>query len=291
MHHPEDLDTVKIIAEVKNASRETKSISKRLFFNKELLTLGNLEFQTGDEIKVIFSIQRHTGSGIETIPFQENDYIMTEQGLSPSTDLIKGDSASTNLLTWIASTITTPFNFSKESMFLEAHKKKKQGANTLGNVFQQETILMKDIKLELEVRDSDFVQIKSRGHIESCFVKVTLNRSSIVDCLMAQDLTQDAQVIIQTISEDRRSLRFKNQIDLKDFDFDDEIELRLFKPDDVIQVTFINGDDQEFFVTLNCCELPLSLSEKIAWYAQVKTKQVRIDLQLYQDEALIPVSA
>lgn len=78
MHHPEDLDTVKIIAEVKNASRETKSISKRLFFNKELLTLGNLEFQTGDEIKVIFSIQRHTGSGIETIPFQENDYIMTE---------------------------------------------------------------------------------------------------------------------------------------------------------------------------------------------------------------------
>ena len=56
MHHPEDLDTVKIIAEVKNASREAKSISKRLFFNKELLTLGNLEFQTGDEIKVIFSI-------------------------------------------------------------------------------------------------------------------------------------------------------------------------------------------------------------------------------------------
>jgi len=62
-------------------------------------------------------------------------------------------------------------------------------------------------------------------------------------------------------------LRFKNQIDLKDFDFDDEIELRLFKPDDVIQITFINGDDQEFFVTLNCSELPLSLSDKIAWYA------------------------
>lgn len=88
MHHPEDLDTVKIIAEVKNASREAKAISKRLFFNKELLTLGNLEFQTGDEIKVIFSIQKHSGSGIETIPFQENDYIMTEQGLSPSTDQI-----------------------------------------------------------------------------------------------------------------------------------------------------------------------------------------------------------
>lgn len=88
MHHPEDLDTVKIIAEVKNASREAKAISKRLFFNKELLTLGNLEFQTGDEIKVIFSIQKHSGSGVETIPFQENDYIMTEQGLSPSTDQI-----------------------------------------------------------------------------------------------------------------------------------------------------------------------------------------------------------
>lgn len=42
MHHHEDLDKVKIVAEVRNMTREAKCISKRLFFNKELLTLGNL---------------------------------------------------------------------------------------------------------------------------------------------------------------------------------------------------------------------------------------------------------
>ena len=56
LHHHEDLDKVKIIAEVKNMSRGSRPISKRLFFNKELLTLGNIEFMTGDEIKVTFAI-------------------------------------------------------------------------------------------------------------------------------------------------------------------------------------------------------------------------------------------
>ena len=105
---------------------------------------------------------------------------------------------------------------------------------------------------------------------------------------MAHDLSQEAQVVIQVISEDRRSLRFKHQIDLKDFDFDDEIELRLFKAEDVVLITFID-DLEEFYVSLKCCELPLSLDEKMTWFAQIKTKQVKVDLQLYQDEALIPL--
>ena len=95
-------------------------------------------------------------------------------------------------------------------------------------------MLLKDVKLELEVRDSDLIQINSRGHIESCFVKVQLNRDSIVACLMAQDLSQDAQVTIEMISEDRRSLRFKRKIDIKEFDFDEEIVLRIFKPEDAV---------------------------------------------------------
>ena len=90
------------------------------------------------------------------------------------------------------------------------------------------------------------------------------------------------------VSEDRRSLRFKRQIDLKEFDFDEEIVLRLFKANDVVQVTF-QDDLEEYFATMKCCELPLSLTEKTIWFAQVKTKQVRISLQLDQNESLIPV--
>ncbi len=79
------------------------------------------------------------------------------------------------------------------------------------------------------------------------------------------------------ISEDRRSLRFRRELALKDFDFDEEIVLRLFRPQDVVQITFAD-EFEEFFVSLNCAELPLSLTEKVTWHAQLKTKQVRFDL-------------
>ena len=64
---------------------------------------------------------------------------------------------------------------------------------------------------------------------------------------------------------------------MKEFDFDEEIILRLFKPDDVIQITFAD-ELEEFFVALNCAELPLSLTQKTVWFAQIKTKQVRIEM-------------
>ena len=83
---------------------------------------------------------------------------------------------------------------------------------------------------------------------------------------MAQDLSQNAQVIIEMISEDRRSLRFKRQIDIREFDFDEEIVLRLFRPDDVVQITF-SDELEEFFVSLHCAELPLSLDQKTVWFA------------------------
>lgn len=60
---------------------------------------------------------------------------------------------------------------------------------------------------------------------------------------MAQDLSQETQIIVEMISEDRRSLRFKRTFELKEFDFDEEITLRLFRPEDVIQVTMSDDLD------------------------------------------------
>ena len=125
-------------------------------------------------------------------------------------------------------------------------------------MIQEENILQKNVRLELEVRDSDLVTINSRGHLESCFVKVMLDKKSVFDCLVAQDLTEDTEVAVQMIGEDRRCLKLRRQVLLSDFDFDDEIELRLFNVDDIIQLTFRN-DLEEFFVSLKCAELPLSL--------------------------------
>lgn len=54
----------------------------------------------------------------------------------------------------------------------------------------------------------------------------------------------------------------------------------MFKADDVVQLTFSN-DLEEYFVTLKCAELPLSLTDPVIWFAQIKTKQVQISLQMY----------
>lgn len=225
-----------------------------------------------------------------TVPFQEADFIVTIEGLAPSVEGSGVQSELTTLQTWVANQATVPFNFTKETQFLDAYKKKKLGANTLENVLDTGNMLLKNVRLEFEARDSDFNQLKSRGHLESAFVKVSFDRDSVVDCLMAQDLSQESQVTIQMISEDRRSLRFKRTIELREFDFDEQITLRLFKPEDVIQVTFVDGLE-EFFVTMQCSELPLSLRNSTVWLAQVKTKQVRIHLLLEQDESLIPAGA
>ena len=102
----------------------------------------------------------------------------------------------TRLQTWVANQLVTPFNFCKETQFLEAHRKKVSSGNTLADILNTSSVILKDLRLELEVRDSDFVQIKSRGHIQSCFLKVMLDRASIVDCIMAQDLSQDSYVVV-----------------------------------------------------------------------------------------------
>ena len=116
MHHHSDLDKVKIVAEIQNTTREAKGISKRLFFNKELITLGNLEFEVGDEIKMIFEIQKHANDGIVKVPFQEIDYVMTEAGIAASVELPDAnDNGITQLQTWVANHINVPFNFTKET--------------------------------------------------------------------------------------------------------------------------------------------------------------------------------
>ena len=132
-------------------------------------------------------------------------------------------------------------------------------------------MILKDIRLEIEPRDSDFIRLNTRGHLESSYINVWLDRSSIVDCLMAKDITQDAEVVFEMVSTDRRSLRFKRTVKLSEFDFSDPIRLRLFNGEDVIQIKF---EDQlaESFVSLKCSELPLDIQNPISWFVQVKSK-------------------
>ena len=135
--------------------------------------------------------------------------------------------------------MTVPMNFTKETQYMTEFKPQKQGGNTLASALgADENMILKDIRFELEPRDSDLIRLYSKGYLESAFVKVWLDRSSIVDCLMAKDISQEAEVVFEMISTDRRSLRYTKKIKIKNFDFDDAIRLRLFNMNDVVQIKF-----------------------------------------------------
>ena len=70
------------------------------------------------------------------------------------------------------------------------------------------------------------------------------------------------------VSTDRRSLRYKRSIKIKDFDFDEAIKLRPFNGQDVVQIKFedelafsdyVIKEKEKTFVSLKCSELPLDI--------------------------------
>lgn len=89
-------------------------------------------------------------------------------------------------------------------------------------------MILPQISFELETRDSDFIKLAQRKHLESSFIEVYFDKNSILDSLYSRDLTQFAELTIQLVSEDRRSVRQKKSIVLKDLDFDAPVRLRLF---------------------------------------------------------------
>ena len=101
---------------------------------------------------------------------------------------------------------------------------------------------------------------------------VRIDKTSIVDSLLAGDLNENFILKAQLISEDRRSFRERKSYKLSSFDFDYAIPLRLFTEKDEIQITFVLNDEngsilKEFFLMIKCAELPLSFGHETPWYA------------------------
>lgn len=86
-----------------------------------------------------------------------------------------------------------PINFSKNNTYT------KKVQNTIAAALQQakSDIILETVKLEVEVRQSDFIRLASKkGHLESSTVVIKFDRTSIVDLLMAGDLNQEAIFLI-----------------------------------------------------------------------------------------------
>ena len=161
LHHHRDLDKAHITAEVRNMTQTSDfcvPIQKRLFFNKENYPLGAMYFRVGDKIRIQFGITRFTSEGTEFEAFAINDYKVTNKGLVREGEeetedpqlkqqfaKLQAETAGTadepytnrvDLLTWRAQNMIVPFEFSKESQYLNTFKtknadKKKRKPNSL----------------------------------------------------------------------------------------------------------------------------------------------------------------
>ena len=58
-------------------------------------------------------------------------------------------------------------------------------------------ILLEDVLIEFEVRQSDFIDLASnKGHLESATIGIRFDRESLIDLLMARDISEQAFIQI-----------------------------------------------------------------------------------------------
>ena len=85
-----------------------------------------------------------------------------------------------------------------------------------------------------------------------------------------------ARVIMQLISEDRRSVRCRKNYVLDEFDFDKPVRLRVFELGDQVSITFIQENGREVYVPLPLAALPLNSTSRVTWLVQVNSKQLKL---------------
>ena len=152
---------------------------KRLFFNKEMLPCGYIACTVNDNLKFTFLVKQDD----QNVPFAQFSFIVRESGLE-SLDL----PLNIPLKTWNAREIALPVNFSKNSTY------QKKYQNTIANALQDlNDVLLQAVRLELEMRQSDFIVMASKKNfLQASTINIRIDRASIVDSMMAQDLTENA---------------------------------------------------------------------------------------------------
>lgn len=148
-----------------------------MFFNKEILPCGYVACTVSDQLKITFTVKQDD----QNIPFASYSFIVREAGLE-SLDL----PLDIPLKTWNAHEIVLPVNFSKQSTY------QKKYQNTIQNAMQDlSDILLQSVRLELEFRQSDFIVMASKkNHLQASTISIKFDRASVVDSMMAQDLTE-----------------------------------------------------------------------------------------------------
>jgi len=78
-----------------------------------------------------------------------------------------------------------------------------------GQALNPESFVLEGVSLEFELKSSDFATIVSRNLVEAAILQVSLDRENVMDLRISRDISENAQLEIQNISSDKRSLRDK----------------------------------------------------------------------------------
>jgi hypothetical protein len=103
-----------------------------------------------------FNFMIKKGGAEEPVQFSTVAYKVDTAGLIQ----VGASQKACNISTWTADCFNVPVGFTKEIKFLDsfAEEKKNEGLNTLRNtMLGGGTMLLPEIRMEVEVRDSDFM--------------------------------------------------------------------------------------------------------------------------------------
>lgn len=152
-----------------------------------MLHLGYVPIALGDMLILTF---HNKNEDDQLIPFSNFEFKVDTTGLI---QLLSGYSPQTpttlNLRTWEANTIVLPINFRKNNTYIKKHQ------NTIASALQENNsdVLLENVTIELEVRQSDFINLASKkGHLESATVGIRFDRESLIDLIMARDISEHA---------------------------------------------------------------------------------------------------
>jgi len=86
-----------------------------------------------------------------------------------------------NISTWQAECFNLPVGFTKEMRFLDSFEEKKDEGDTLKTtLLAGGDVLLDEIKMEVEVRDSDFMTMATANELVSTEIEVYLDKASVI---------------------------------------------------------------------------------------------------------------
>ena len=275
----------------------------RLFFNKEVLPLGQIFIKVGDQIQMTFAVQDTVKAEDEIQPFASYFFAVESLGFRQISGQCKDDLLR-DVRTWRAIMTTLDLNFIEDGSYgttsynfnqTEAKRTAQKQATQAGGALSRTTgailnplkaikgnhsiddVLLASIDLEFEARRSNLTDFYAQDLLASCVAEVQFDEANISELQESGAIEDNSTLKMEVVSTDKRCMKTRiREKELIEY-LPKTIPQRLFTPDDVIQIQISNTFTHSHVVLLKPIDLPLSLNGSYTHYAQLgNTSQLKV---------------